>query len=62
MVSCGQTINIKQMIRETQVKDKALGPGKGWHGDREGHARAGRLGGLAWVNPNKKKAKKAKKK
>lgn len=33
---------------------KKKGPGKGWHGDSERHAKAGAVGGKAWKNPKNK--------
>ena len=43
---------------QRNVKDKMIkGPGKGWHGDSEAHAKAGALGGSVERKKKRKKRK-----
>lgn len=43
------------MVEKKDAKNKGMG--RGWHGDPEGHARAGAIGGKAWKKPPKRKKK-----
>lgn len=36
-----------EQISSSRAENKSQGKGRGWHGDPEGHARAGRMGGRA---------------